>query len=321
MLNLIIDGNFLLNRFVFPLVKANQLYGLLHRSLEKSISNYRTWYPFNNIFFVSDSSGSWRKKIYGEYKANRSKDSEIDWDFVYVAYDEFKKSLPKHIKVLEQDLIEGDDWIWGVVKKSNELGYSNLIISNDYDIKQLIDLSISDKSWINLMTNEFYGKEKVFLPTNYHLFLDYLNNNKSNDIFNLDDNQQIFNFLESFILRRDINIVNNLESLFVKIVSGDKSDNINSVYQAKTANGKTRGIGDKGAKKLWDIYIKEFGSFRLSDSDISDNIADIILESKGMSLSGLEKVSKSVHNNMLLTCLDLIPNNIKTIIDSKINIA
>jgi len=320
MINLIIDGNFLLNRLVFPLAKANQLYGLLHKSLEKSVNNYRTWYPFNNIFFVSDSKASWRKNLYSEYKANRKKDADIDWEFVYIAYDEFKQSLPKHIKILEQESIEGDDWIWGIVKQSNKLGYSNLIMSNDYDIKQLIDKSISDKSWINIMSNEYFGKEKVFVPDSYEVYLDRLQSNRSNDIFNLDDNAQLYNFLESFILKRDINVVNNLESLFIKIVSGDKSDNINSAYQAKTSTGKLRGIGDKGAKKLWDIYIKEFGDFKISDSDISENIADIILESKGMSINNLEKVSKAVRDNMLLTCLDFIPNDIKSIIDSKINL-
>jgi 5'-3' exonuclease len=82
--DLIIDGNFFPNRMVFTLHKNNLLFGVLHKSLEISILNYKKWYPFANIYLVSDSKEkSWRKKLNQNYKANRKKDSDIDWEFVF----------------------------------------------------------------------------------------------------------------------------------------------------------------------------------------------------------------------------------------------
>ena len=56
-LNLILDGNFILNKNVFTLHKNNLLFGALQRSLENTISNYKKLYPFQNIYLVSDSKG------------------------------------------------------------------------------------------------------------------------------------------------------------------------------------------------------------------------------------------------------------------------
>ena len=127
--DLIIDGNFLLNRMVFTLHKNNILFGSLNKSLELSLTNYRKWYPFMNIYLVSDSKEkSWRKKIKSTYKTNRKKDSTIDWDFVYNTYKDFKKEQQRRgVKVFESPEIEGDDWISYIVEKSNESGRSTLV--------------------------------------------------------------------------------------------------------------------------------------------------------------------------------------------------
>ena len=70
-INLILDGNYLLQRNVFSLHKNNLLYGALESSLEISVNNYRQWFGFENVYFVSDSKEkSWRKQLYNEYKGN-----------------------------------------------------------------------------------------------------------------------------------------------------------------------------------------------------------------------------------------------------------
>ena len=160
--DLIIDGNYILSRLVFTLHKNNLLFGALHKSLENAIGNYRKWYPFANIYLVSDSKEkSWRKKLTGNYKSNRKKDSDIDWNFVYTAYGEFKQSLTG-VRVLEAPHIEGDDWISFLTTKANLEGRSTIIVSNDYDIKQIVKFNL-EPLWINIMSNEMYKK----LPTLY----------------------------------------------------------------------------------------------------------------------------------------------------------
>ena len=308
LLNCIIDGNYILSRLVFTLHKNNLLYGALYQSLENTINNYRKWYPFSTVYLVSDSKEkSWRKGINPEYKAHRKKDSDIDWGFVYKTYDEFKSRI-KGVKVLESSGIEGDDWISYIVHESNIKEQSNVIVSNDYDIKQLISFSI-DPLWINFMTNEMYNQEKLFLPKNYKVFIDRVNNLPNNNIFDLNDNNDFILLFQKFTTKYQIHEISNLESLIVKIISGDTSDNIQSVYQT-SKNGKTRGIGAKGAQDILDQYLAEFGEVSLSDPDVFENIADIICEKKKISKTNMEKILIRINDNMQL--VDLRVNKLPT---------
>lgn len=309
-LTLIIDGNYILSKLVFTLHKHNLLYGGLHKALETTISNYRKLYPFKSVFMVSDSKEkSWRKEITGNYKSNRKKDSDIDWIFVYQAYDEFKSSL-KGIHVLETPRAEGDDWISFLVNKENSIGVSTLTISNDYDIKQLVIYSL-EPLFINMMSNEMYNKEKLFMPKNYQVFVNSLSKLSNDDIFNLNDNNEFLSFVNRLVDKYEVNEIDNIESLLIKIISGDTSDNISSVW-SQVKNGKKRGIGDAGAKKVYSRYIEEFGEPSLTDPDIYENIADLICENKKLSKSEIPSIIVNIEQNIKLIDLDIknIPDNI-----------
>lgn len=315
--DLILDGNFVLNKLVFTLHKNNLLFGALFTSLENTILTYKKWYPFANIYLVSDSKEkSWRKKINPNYKAHRKKDSEIDWDFVFECYNEFKDSVRDKVRVLEAPNIEGDDWISYLVSKCNSESRSAIIISNDYDIKQLLKFSL-EPLYINMMSNEFFNKQKLFLPKNYQLFLNSVNKLDNNDIFNLNDNQDFVNLISSFIERYEIQEVNPIESLVIKIIAGDVSDNISSAWSI-IKNGKIRGIADKGAKNLFDEYIINFGEPDMNDPDLLENIADLICEKKKLSKSNIPSIQKNLDFNMKLIYLkeEYLPGEILTKMDS-----
>ena len=305
--DLIIDGNYILSKNTFTLHKNNLLFGALHKSLENTINNYRKWYPFANVYLVSDSKEkSWRKQLTTSYKATRKKDSDIDWNFVYTAYGEFKDSMKGLVKVLESPHVEGDDWISFLVTKANREGRSTIIVSNDYDIKQIVNYGL-DPLFINIMTNEIYNREKLFLPKNYQIFLNKVSKLPSDDIFNLNDNSDFLLLLDRFINKYEINEINPVESLIVKIISGDVSDNIGSVWSV-VKNGKKRGIGNKGAQSIYDDYILEFGEINLSDPDLYENIADLICEKKKLSKTQIESIVENIKDNMKL--IDLRMHNL-----------
>jgi 5'-3' exonuclease len=305
--DLIIDGNYILSKNTFTLHKNNLLFGALHKSLENTINNYRKWYPFANVYLVSDSKEkSWRKQLTTSYKATRKKDSDIDWNFVYTAYGEFKDSMKGLVKVLEAPHVEGDDWISFLVTKANREGRSVIIVSNDYDIKQIVNYGL-DPLFINIMTNEMYNREKLFLPKNYQIFLNKVSKLPSDDIFNLNDNSDFLLLLDRFINKYEINEINPVESLMVKIISGDVSDNIGSVWSV-VKNGKKRGIGNKGAQSIYDDYILEFGEINLSDPDLYENIADLICEKKKLSKTQIESIVENIKDNMKL--IDLRMHNL-----------
>jgi 5'-3' exonuclease len=302
--DLIIDGNYILSKNTFTLHKNNLLFGALHKSLENTINNYRKWYPFANVYLVSDSKEkSWRKQLTTAYKATRKKDSDIDWTFVYNAYGEFKDSMKGLVKVLEAPHVEGDDWISFLVTKANNEGRSTIIVSNDYDIKQIVNYGL-DPLFINIMTNEMYNKEKLFLPKNYQIFLNKVSKLPSDDIFSLNDNSDFLLLLDRFINKYEINEINPVESLMVKIISGDTSDNIGSVWSV-VKNGKKRGIGAKGAQTIYDEYITEFGEVNLADPDLYENIADLICEKKKLSKTQIESIVENIKGNMRLIDLRL----------------
>ena len=314
--DLIIDGNYILSKNTFTLHKNNLLFGALHKSLENTVNNYRKWYPFANVYLVSDSKEkSWRKQLTTSYKATRKKDSDIDWTFVYGAYGEFKKSMSGLVKVLEAPHVEGDDWISFLVTKANKEGRSTIIVSNDYDIKQIVSYGV-DPLFINIMTNEMYNKEKLFLPKNYQIFLNKVSHLPSDDIFNLNDNSDFLNLLDRFINKYELNEINPVESLVIKIISGDQSDNIGSVWSV-VKNGKKRGIGAKGAQTIYNEYISEFGEINLGDPDLYENIADLICEKKKLSKTQIESIVENIKGNMKL--IDLRLHNVPDEIIEKMN--
>ena len=317
--DLIIDGNYILSRLVFTLHKNNLLFGALHKSLENAISNYRKWYPFANVYLVSDSKEkSWRKQLTKDYKATRKKDSDIDWNFVYTAYGEFKESLTG-IRVLEAPHIEGDDWISFLCHKANSEGRSTIIVSNDYDIKQIVRFNL-EPLWINIMSNEMYNKEKLFMPKNYQLFINKVSKLSNDDIFNLNDNSHFLKLMDRFLTKYEIFEIDSTESLIIKLISGDKSDNIGSAW-SQTKNGKKRGIGEKGAKTIYDEYLKEFGEINIEDPDLYENIADLICERKKISKTQIESIVENLIDNVKLIDLRLenLPEEIITKMEQKYN--
>lgn len=308
--DLIIDGNFVLSKLVFTLNKNNLLYGALLTALDKTISNYRKWYPFSNIYLVSDSKEkSWRKQLIKTYKSTRKKDSDIDWKFVYQTYDQFKSEL-QSVKVLEAPHVEGDDWISFLTSKANNEGRSTIIVSNDHDIKQIVGYSL-DPLWINIMTNEMYNKEKLFMPKNYQIFISSVKNLPNDDIFNLNDNSEFISLMDKFLTKYEIIEIDPIESLIIKIISGDQSDNIGSVW-SQIKNGRRRGIGAKGAKSIYDNYLEEFGDINLDDPDLYENIADLICEKKKLSKTQIESIVENIQGNVKLIDLrlDNLPDEI-----------
>lgn len=312
--DLIIDGNYILSRLVFTLHKNNLLYGALHTALDNAVSKYKKWYPFANVYLVSDSKEkSWRKKYIKEYKATRKKNNDIDWGFVYQAYGEFKESVSDRFKIMEAPHIEGDDWIAFLTNKANSEGRSTVIVSNDYDIKQIVQYNL-DPLWVNIMTNEMYNKEKLFLPKNYQIFLNKVSHLPNDNIFELNDNSEFIGMMNRFIKRYEINEIDPIKSLMVKIISGDKSDNINSVW-SQTKNGRKRGIGVKGAQNIYNDYLVEFGEVKFNDPDLYENIADLICEKKKLSKTKIEDIVENIEHNVKL--IDLRISNLPKAVVNK----
>jgi 5'-3' exonuclease len=276
---LIIDGNYQLMKTVFPLHQANTLYGELFNVLQNTFEKQINLFPFHQVFFVSDSKNSWRKQINQTYKANRSKKEEVDWNFVFQCYTEFKQKVGSNKCVhLEYTGLEGDDWIAGIVKKANENGYSTLTISSDQDLLQLLSWS-TEPDYINIQYRDNLMQEKVWFPKGYNVFLNKLRRTEI-DLFALDWRQDFYELLKKLNRYQTIE-VNPQQELFCKVISGDAGDNISSTLITYTKTGKPRGIGEAGALKIWNKYLEAADEFvDYNNHEILELMTNLILEYK-----------------------------------------
>lgn len=277
MQQLVLDGNYLLHKNVRTLHKQNTLYGDLYNALTKNVEKYTNLYKFNRVFIVSDSKKkSWRVQESTIYKGNREQDPEIDWKFVYQTYEQWKSDMTERYNVVQRNHIEGDDWIAVLVRKGNSKGYSNVVIASDRDMKQLISYRINGaKSYINIQIDDKYGKERIFLPEGWQIFMQEYDNNRSNDIFNLDDGYLWITFLNKLIRNYEKQEINNQEFLFCKLLTGDKGDNVNTIHlrPQKKDPTKMRRIGEKGALKVWNFYKQNFKDhFTTDEANFADDV-------------------------------------------------
>jgi len=168
------------------------------------------------------------------------------------------------------------------------------------------------------MTNETFNQTKIFFPENYQIFLNKLKSFNNDDIFSLNDNNDFINLLNNFSLKYTIESINPVHSLLLKIISGDKSDNIPSSYSVKK-NGRNRGIGDKGAQSILESYVNEFGEISMDDPDLLINIADIICEKKKIGKSSIDGIVENLQLNLSIIDLRLhsFPENILSKINNK----
>ena len=319
-INLILDGNFLLNKNMHWLHKNKTLYGDLHTSVINNVLRFTSKYSFNRVFFVSDSrEKSWRYDVLPDYKGKRVKDMTIDWDFVHQTYLDIKLELSQKYHVIMDDRIEGDDWIYSLVKKTNSMGYSNMVIASDKDLTQLVKYDI-DKEYINFQISDILNAEKLYLPDNYKVFKNLLKN-KEFDIMDMTHNVGLVDIIDKYVEAFRLNVVeiNTEEVLLKKIVAGDSSDNIKSVYITQTSTGKDRGIGEASADKIWKYFNEHFDSSLSKDrTEYVNDVLISIMNVYGVSFDDdlKEHVINNINRNIKL--IELHHNNLPDFIKENI---
>lgn len=304
-MSLLIDGNYMLYRSVFILHKLKTLYGDLETLLLSDYNNISNAYPYKLIYFVSDSKRSWRKDIYAEYKGKRKKDEDIDWEFVFDTFDKFKESIKHRHNCLQYqiDPFEGDDIIAHIVNENNKEGGSNMIVSNDGDLHQLLKFSTSE-NYINLMYNHKFQDERLYVPENYSIFLKHIEDTTEGDIFDMaDDNIDFMNYFDKLTSRAKISVVNKEKSYFKKIVAGDDGDNILSVVKTTP---DARGIAEKGSDTVYAMFkLKYPNEIDFNSDEFIVNLCDVLsIYKKNKETEFIEKLTENIKFSIKLTRLE-----------------
>jgi hypothetical protein len=279
-ISLIIDGNYLMHRVIFPLIEAKTLYGEFYSAMSTTLNKQIEMYPFDQIWFVSDDRFSWRKTVQQDYKGNRTKDDKIDWEFIYNTYDEFKQKLdPNRFIMLQSPGIEGDDWIAEIVRRSNQKGISTLMFTSDTDLNQMLKWSLNP-SYINIQYKDHLNNQKAYFPEGYQIFINQIRKTEI-DLFEMDWRKDFIELMDTFTRNYTIEEIDDEQHLFKKLLMGDKKDNVKAVYYSMTKTGKPIGIGDSGANKIWTSF-REINPdiFDFESSEFADDITTLVCEYK-----------------------------------------
>lgn len=238
-LTLIIDGNWLfMSRLSVLAGKYYDDYELtqnLNLLLLRSIKIALRQFPdIDNIMLCVDG-GSWRTKVEQpvpitdengnpiEYKGNREKSDDINWDVIFEGYNKLCEMLKRYgINVYREQDIEGDDWIWYWTNKLNSESVNCIIWTKDNDLKQLIKIN-KDKCF-TIWWNKDNG---IFCPEYSEDNFDFLFNSDYNT------NSEIFS---NVIRNKQITVINPNNIVIDKIIRGDVSDNIAPIIIKKPSS-------------------------------------------------------------------------------------
>ena len=213
----------------------------------------------DRTIIVCDAKSPWRNKLYEDldekYKGNRVKDNTKNWDKIWEALTEYKKTLSsKGFVITELDNAEADDlaalWkqeLYDVLKENI------ILVSSDKDWVQLIDFNNINKNFCLCFNPIADNKKqkKLFINDN---FLSWMNDDSESqkvDIFfnNYNPNKDKFKNIKV----KDIKICYVVEDpnkvVLEKIFCGDDGDNVPALYSFYK-NGKKYRITTSKFKKI-----------------------------------------------------------------------
>jgi 5'-3' exonuclease len=273
---LIFDGNFWLHKtyFIGQRIKQGKPFNFIDEpEADKNLLLWKLSIDFaaevkrfegvvNRIVYTIDSS-SWRKKLLDqEYKANRKKSSDINWNEIYNVHNEFVKSLESlGVIVSRIQGAEADDLIYAWSSLLNQNGQNSMIISGDNDLLQLVNHDKSSGA-NTLYYNKFDKDLHVFQGFESWLYQeDYAT---THDIFNMpidlisNSKQHLRDIVKAN--RMQIDEVNINEFIFRKILIGDAGDNVSPLETKikESKNGpRVYRVSDKQANDILSEFKKD----------------------------------------------------------------
>lgn len=238
-LTLVIDGNWLLmsrlsviqNRFATEKELVANLKVMMCKSINVMLRNIPI---IDNVILVGDG-GSWRNDIEVpeflknkdiEYKGNREKDPNINWDLIFQGYEEFFDTISlENFIVSKHKGIEGDDWCWFWSKYLNERGTNVIIWSKDKDLTQLVNTNPNTGCFTVCWNKDYMTKlyqEKDINDMSFFFNTAYSTNEK------------ILGTIEN--KAKSINEISPKDIVIDKIVRGDLGDNVLPIMTKKSIN-------------------------------------------------------------------------------------
>jgi len=329
MVSVIIDGNYLFHKTfaIFSdygskqpgevLSQASEQ-GMFMRKIITDLCYALNQLPTNGHVIFCKDSRSWRKDLKierADYKSSRVKDEKVDWGSFFDLMDEFGKFLENNGYIYSTAQgAEGDDLLWFWNDKLKKEGHNVVVLSGDKDSHQLVSC---DDTW-TICWNANSKNNKIFCSNNWKT--DYLDNERETSIFNLDfvadsEKDKMLNLSSSATME----FTDPEKLTFEKILTGDKGDDVPSVFAYEKTPGKFYKLTKAKAEAIYESYKQSgWGSSRLEDvwkdDEFKDWISGYVLRSIGYTdnKDNRKEVANNYHENAQLVWLSdqVIPENV-----------
>jgi 5'-3' exonuclease len=310
---LLFDGNYLAYRTLFTIKnyssKSKTLSdeaskGVFIRKIASDFLAVYNYFKADKVIFVKDSR-SWRKEYYADYKGTREKSDDVDWESLFQLLDIFSSNLEKYGVINSKiDFLEGDDLLYLWSKKLNAEDKSAIIISADSDLNQLA--ALHDNSY-TLSYNVKADTQKIYAPTGFKLKL-FEQNHSVEDIFNLKNNSDVtkLNNLKNIVKNNSYEEIDTSSVLLHKVLCGDDSDNVPSVF-ITTVNNKKKRITNKDANKTIEYLKDAYTNIDINNIKYDKNLQNeirLILEKSSKLKIDKTIFSENLYRNFHLIHLD-----------------
>lgn len=335
--NILIDANNFWNRTLFSAnfkKKDSKLFdpeeeGMYMRKLATDLAAFLRRFKgnYSSVIFCIDSR-SWRKTEVEladlDYKGNRKKREEINWDAYNRINDEFVALIQAAgVTIAKADNCEADDLIRGYVEYFKSIGENSVVWSADNDLFQLI--YFNDESFNIQYYQPPMQKNSIAASAE---FFEWLNGtadgldaavSAEDMLFNLAEmSQNSYNTtLKSIFDKAGLKtkVIDPKEVVFKKIIGGDSSDGISKIKA---------GIGKKTLDALW---VNHFQNTFTVDQALTEVyqlsiITTLQNEKKLKTQEEVDSAIKQLGFNVTLIILDertspdYVNSNIQSVIDS-----
>lgn len=272
------------------------------------------------VVFLIDSS-SWRKDFFpkARYKGNRKPSKEINWNRFYDAIREFSKILEsKGVIVNQVTGAEGDDLVFFWSLFLNLKGENTIILSGDKDLMQMVNFNPATESYSLYYSNTFH---RIVV---YPGFKDWIQNTEKDDvtsIFDMDKlvfgNHVIKESFKELIAKQSVDIIDfdYDHFCFTKVLTGDKGDNIMSVYYYTKGN-RTYNVTERQSNIVLAKFEEKHGPFKVMyfyDETYREEIVKILVHELKASKMSYQEISDNLYTNIMVLLLHLksIPEDIQ----------
>lgn len=272
----------------------------------------------SRVVFVVDSK-SWRKDFNSDYKANRKFSDDINMEHVHEIMRAFQVILEDRGVIVEQvPGAEGDDMIFAWSTYLNSIGEDCIMWTGDKDLKQLVNYNNATESFSLWYDNT---RNRMGVYPGFDKWLEQVDEEVEIDIFDVSDDvispnkkQMIKDLINYSKLKVEKVFCD--EFSFIKILTGDKGDNVSSVVLKPSKNGvKNFKISENKAQEILTRFKsknRRFSSSYLFNESYKKDIVRYIKEVMSIDMCESEIMEGLERNiNLILLHVETIPEAIQ----------